>query len=307
MEVWCGMIMGFDNDDAAIFDRQIEFIQQSADLVLDERDALRDSQDAAARPAGRRRPARPGRPVRIRHERHPAADEPRGAARRLPPRAQRALRARGLLRADRRPVPEARSFEIGITKKRSWWRISPSLADLGGKCRRREPRPLRPPDDQRPRARAPARVPQAALELPQGPSPARACCSSTCSTWSCTTTPGKWPRTCPAGSRSSSTRSERAGAPRRPRRSSRAKCCPCDDCALAGLERPNLRPLRREPANCPIPAICPFSDGVPLPPTIDCWLELPPRNLPSRGLPSRLSSKHRKTIREARGTAFAVP
>ena len=29
MEVWCGMIMGFDNDDATIFDRQIEFIQQS--------------------------------------------------------------------------------------------------------------------------------------------------------------------------------------------------------------------------------------------------------------------------------------
>src|SRR5262249_30583746 len=29
MEGWCGMIMGFDNDDGSIFDRQIEFIQQS--------------------------------------------------------------------------------------------------------------------------------------------------------------------------------------------------------------------------------------------------------------------------------------
>ena len=29
MEVWCGMIMGFDNDDISIFDRQIEFIQQA--------------------------------------------------------------------------------------------------------------------------------------------------------------------------------------------------------------------------------------------------------------------------------------
>jgi radical SAM superfamily enzyme YgiQ (UPF0313 family) len=29
MEVWCGMIMGFDNDDTTIFDRQIEFIQQA--------------------------------------------------------------------------------------------------------------------------------------------------------------------------------------------------------------------------------------------------------------------------------------
>ena len=29
MEVWCGMIMGFDNDDEGIFDRQIEFIQHA--------------------------------------------------------------------------------------------------------------------------------------------------------------------------------------------------------------------------------------------------------------------------------------
>jgi radical SAM superfamily enzyme YgiQ (UPF0313 family) len=29
MEVWCGMIMGFDHDDEAIFDRQIEFIQDA--------------------------------------------------------------------------------------------------------------------------------------------------------------------------------------------------------------------------------------------------------------------------------------
>jgi radical SAM superfamily enzyme YgiQ (UPF0313 family) len=29
MEVWCGMIMGFDHDDTGIFDRQIEFIQEA--------------------------------------------------------------------------------------------------------------------------------------------------------------------------------------------------------------------------------------------------------------------------------------
>ena len=29
MEVWCGMIIGFDNDDGTIFDRQIEFIEQA--------------------------------------------------------------------------------------------------------------------------------------------------------------------------------------------------------------------------------------------------------------------------------------
>ncbi len=28
IEVWCGMIMGFDQDDRGIFDRQIQFIQQ---------------------------------------------------------------------------------------------------------------------------------------------------------------------------------------------------------------------------------------------------------------------------------------
>ena len=29
LEVWCGMIMGFDHDDATIFDRQVEFIQRA--------------------------------------------------------------------------------------------------------------------------------------------------------------------------------------------------------------------------------------------------------------------------------------
>ena len=29
MEVWCGMIIGFDNDDETIFDRQVEFLEQS--------------------------------------------------------------------------------------------------------------------------------------------------------------------------------------------------------------------------------------------------------------------------------------
>ena len=29
MEVWCGMIMGFDSDDEGIFDRQVDFIQHA--------------------------------------------------------------------------------------------------------------------------------------------------------------------------------------------------------------------------------------------------------------------------------------
>ena len=44
MEVWCGMIMGFDNDDTSIFDRQIEFINKR-DLLLDERNALGDPEN----------------------------------------------------------------------------------------------------------------------------------------------------------------------------------------------------------------------------------------------------------------------
>ncbi len=31
MEVWCGMIIGFDNDDETIFDAQIQFIREAAD------------------------------------------------------------------------------------------------------------------------------------------------------------------------------------------------------------------------------------------------------------------------------------
>src|SRR4051794_8576417 len=38
--------------------------------------------------------------------------------------------------------------------------------------RRGEPRPLRPVDDEGPRARAASRIPQADVELPEGPSPA---------------------------------------------------------------------------------------------------------------------------------------
>ncbi len=29
LEVWCGMIMGFDNDDETIFDAQVEFVREA--------------------------------------------------------------------------------------------------------------------------------------------------------------------------------------------------------------------------------------------------------------------------------------
>ncbi len=55
MEVWCGMIMGFDNDDEGIFDATASHVHSAgcADRLLDERDARRDPQDAAARSPGR--------------------------------------------------------------------------------------------------------------------------------------------------------------------------------------------------------------------------------------------------------------
>ena len=121
MEVWCGMIMGFDNDDAGIFDRQIQFIQRIADLVFDERHALGHPQDAAPRAARRRGPARHWRtssefgtnvvPLQMSREELLA---------RLYPRAQRAVRSRSLLRADRGLCSSKPSFDIGIKKKRNW-------------------------------------------------------------------------------------------------------------------------------------------------------------------------------------------
>ena len=49
----------------------------------DDRHALRHPQDAAARQAGRRGPARRGRPAALRHQRRPGADEPPDLARRV--------------------------------------------------------------------------------------------------------------------------------------------------------------------------------------------------------------------------------
>ena len=55
-----------------------------------------------------RGPARPGRRAGVRHQRHPAADEPRGAARRLRPADGRGLRAGGLPGPAGQPLPRGR-------------------------------------------------------------------------------------------------------------------------------------------------------------------------------------------------------
>ena len=64
MEVWCGMILGFDHDDETIFDAQIRVHRRGPDRQRDAGDALGDPQDPALRPAGRRGAARPRRTSR---------------------------------------------------------------------------------------------------------------------------------------------------------------------------------------------------------------------------------------------------
>ena len=71
MEVWCGMILGFDNDDETIFDAQREFIQEARIAISMIGMLCGDPQDAAVRPPGRGGPARPVRRARVRHQRHP--------------------------------------------------------------------------------------------------------------------------------------------------------------------------------------------------------------------------------------------
>ena len=92
MEVWCGMIMGFDSDDEGIFDRQVEFIQDaripfsmSGMLSAIPKTPLHDRLAAEGR-LDRADVSEFGTNV------VPSADEPRGPARRLSPRAQRAVR-----------------------------------------------------------------------------------------------------------------------------------------------------------------------------------------------------------------------
>ena len=107
MEVWCGMIMGFDNDDAGIFDRQIEFIQHarisfsmSGMLSAIPKTPLHDRLAAEGR-LDLADVSEFGTNV------DPAPDQPRRLARGLSSGLERAVRHRRLLRADRSPVPQA--------------------------------------------------------------------------------------------------------------------------------------------------------------------------------------------------------
>ena len=165
MEVWCGMIMGFDSDDEGIFDRQVDFIQHARIPFSMSRNALGDSQDAATRPACRRRPARPVRCVRIRDKRRPASDEPRRSARRLSPGAERALRSRRLLRAHRSLVPESLVRDRHQEEKKM---VRSALHRQGNRIHFQGHRAFPSPDDSRRRASPSPRLPAPALALLEG-------------------------------------------------------------------------------------------------------------------------------------------
>ena len=89
-----GFMVGFDNDDAAIFDEQFRFIQDSGIGQASGHDPLTAADDAALRPAQSRRPARR---LRSRGGVHSGEDDAARAARR-PHRADAAaLRSRAYL------------------------------------------------------------------------------------------------------------------------------------------------------------------------------------------------------------------
>jgi radical SAM superfamily enzyme YgiQ (UPF0313 family) len=123
LEVWCGMIMGFDHDDATIFDRQIEFIQQSRIPF-----SMSGMLSAIPKTPLHDRLAAEGR--------LDLADRPEFGTNVIPLQLSREELLEGYLRVLHDLYePDAYfartdalflnpAFEIGITKKRRWWRIS---------------------------------------------------------------------------------------------------------------------------------------------------------------------------------------
>ena len=124
MEVWCGMIMGFDSDDSSIFDRQIAFIQESRIAF-----SMSGMLSAIPKTPLYDRLASEGR--------LDLADRPEFGTNVIPLQLGREELLEGYLRVLKELYdPElffARTdalflkptFDYGITSKRSWWRISP--------------------------------------------------------------------------------------------------------------------------------------------------------------------------------------
>ena len=133
IEVWCGMIMGFDSDDSSIFDRQVEFIQDGRISF-----SMSGMLSAIPKTPLYDRLASEGR--------LDLSDRPEFGTNVIPLQMGREELLDGYLRVLRELYePEAYfartdalfldpSFEIGITKKRPWWRISPRWLSSEARC-----------------------------------------------------------------------------------------------------------------------------------------------------------------------------
>ena len=106
LEVYAGMIVGFDKDDATVFDRQYEFLQEArvVGAMAGMLSAIPKTPLYARLEAEGRARQRGGRRSQHRHQRDPAQHEPRNLAGRLARPDGPALRRRPLLRTLRCPV-----------------------------------------------------------------------------------------------------------------------------------------------------------------------------------------------------------
>ena len=148
IEVWCGMIMGFDSDDSGIFDRHVEFIQDSRISF-----SMSGMLSAIPKTPLHERLAREGR--------LDLADPPEFGTNVIPLQIGREELLDGYLRVLRELYePDAYfartdalfldpSFEIGITKKRSVVADLAALDEVRGSVHDRKPGPLHSPDDPR--------------------------------------------------------------------------------------------------------------------------------------------------------------
>ena len=82
IEVWCGMIVGFDNDDARIFDAQLEFLRETDIMHAMVGMLSAIPKTPLLRPSDGRGPARSRRRAGVRHQRHSARHDSRRVARR---------------------------------------------------------------------------------------------------------------------------------------------------------------------------------------------------------------------------------
>ena len=123
LEVWCGMIMGFDSDDAGIIERQIEFIQQSRVAF-----SMSGMLSAIPKTPLHARLAAEGR--------LDPSDRPEFGTNVIPLNMTREELLDGYLEVlNRLYDPKAYfdrtdslfldpAFDIGVTSKKRWWRIS---------------------------------------------------------------------------------------------------------------------------------------------------------------------------------------